>query len=261
MKAILLSSLLVFSGVAQAKLVEVLDIATTNSKTNSKWGTVLTDIVQHECDSNSYDDLVTLGHETTHGINSYIRNSMNHLGRKANGFYILNGKAVVIAEPTMMKHDVAPFVPHSLQGSRYSMYITGMPDWDDTPLYVWDEWVAYTNGGAAGVDIEKAGLWSYGWRDAVMGPIEFTVYGIALVMAVKEKDPELFADEDFRSVFQQFIQRSMSAFREGQTMIDFKWDQQDAYYESFKTSSDAEPMRTFIRDMFGMEWCYMVLGF
>ena len=77
----------------------------------------------------------TNGHETTHGINSEIRNSHNSQG-KVNGFYVLEGRGVVIEEPNMRKSRVAEFVPQSLRSYRYGTYITGQSAWDDTPLYL-----------------------------------------------------------------------------------------------------------------------------
>ena len=54
--------------------------------------------------------------------------------------------------------------------------------WDDTPLYIFDEWISYMNEGAVGVDQVKAGKWNAGWRDAVAGVIDFNVYAIATAM-------------------------------------------------------------------------------
>ena len=69
------------------------------------WGSVLYDIESHLPTSygSTYrdNDRVTWGHETTHGINSHLRNYFNKTGKKANGFYVLNGQGVIIPEPNM----------------------------------------------------------------------------------------------------------------------------------------------------------------
>lgn len=233
----------------------------TNSQSDPSWGPVLKDIMNHATDSNSYDDKVTLAHETTHGINSYLRGHFGN-GKKVNGFYVLQGRGVIIEEPNIRKSQVGPFVPQSLRESRYNMYVVGMPDWDDTPLYLFDEWTAYTNGGDAGVDLEQRGLWHYGWRDAVMGQIEFCVYSIATAMAVKQLQPQYFAQNlQFREYVAWNLKRAMTSFKLGAAMPDFKWDTQDTYYTKLKTSADAETLRQFVRDQYGADWTREVMGF
>jgi len=228
------------------------------------WGAVLTDIAQHlppEYGDQYWDgDLVTAGHETTHGINSDIRNHHNDTGERANGFYVLEDRAVVVVEPGIRKSDVVPFVPSSLRGSRFGLYLLGQTEWDDTPLYVWDEWVAYVNGGAVGVDLAEAGLWSYGWRDAVAGPLEFTAYALAVGLAVKERDPDYFAaNRQFREFLAWNSRRALDVFRRGRGRPDFAWDEQDALYEALRTGADAAALRQFARDTFGDAWMSAVL--
>ena len=129
----------------------------------------MTDIVNHLPRSygNTYYDSnrITHGHETTHGINSHLRNYKNDTGRRANGFYVLNNRGVIVPEPNMRKSAVGRYVPASLRGSRYGTYISGSRAWDDTPTYVLDEWVSYTNGGAVGIDLNRSGSWNESWQD------------------------------------------------------------------------------------------------
>ncbi len=56
-------------------------------------------------------------------------------------------------------------------------------------MYIWDEWVAYVNGGDAGVNMFENNLWGNARRDAVAGQIEFVPYAIAVAMAVERFDP------------------------------------------------------------------------
>lgn len=236
--------------------VRWIDFPEQRSGSDPAWGAVLTDIERHlptEYGSTYRDsDRVTHGHETTHGINSHIRNYFNDTGRRANGFYCLDGKAAVVPEPGMRKSAVAPFIPSNMRGSRYDLYITGSSSWDDTPLYVWDEWIAYVNGGEVGVDRARSGLWTEGWRDAVMGPLEFTIYALALVMAVEENDPTYFASEtQFHEFFAYNARRAMRVFREGRTSEHFTWDRQDQHYERFRTSSETAAMRAFVVRQYG----------
>ncbi|TNE51612.1 MAG: hypothetical protein EP343_05830 [Deltaproteobacteria bacterium] len=233
-----------------------------NSRTNSAWGPVLTDIVNHEApgDNNPYSDLVTKGHETCHGIHSHLRNNYNNTGKKANAFYLLQGRYIVIEEPPMRKSVVGAFVPSNLRGSRYNLYIAGSQSWDDRPLYIYDEWVAYVNGAASGVDIAKLGKWTYGWRDAVMGPLEFSVYGIATAMAAEKHASSYFQNYPLFLHFTAWlVAESMKYYREGAVMTDFKWAKQDTYLQNLQTSAAAKPMRDWCARVFGQKWVDQVI--
>jgi hypothetical protein len=224
-----------------------------------RWGEVLADIVNHlpESYGSTYysSDQITWAHETSHGIHSHLRNNFNDTGRRANAFYIPGGKAVIVEEPGIRKSDVAAYVPRSLRGSRFSTYITGQTAWDDTPLYVFDEWNAYINGGACGVDLAKQGLWTRGWRDGVAGQLELTVYALALAMAVEAGDPTYFSENvTFRELLAFEVKRAIEIFSEGASMPAFAWDDQDRYYQTLRESADAEAMRTFARRLFGENW-------
>lgn len=235
------------------------------TKTNAQWGAVLTDIEEHlpaSYGSTYYDsDRVTHGHETTHGINSDLRNNYNDTGKRANGFYVLADRGVLVVEPNMRKSKIAAHVPASLRGPRFSLYITGQTAWDDMPTYVFDEWVAYTNGSAVAVDLYEAGKWTYGWRDGVAGTLEFTIYALATAMAVEQHDPTYFASN---RQFHEFIawngRRAMDLYRRGAVMPPFQWDQQETYYRAIQESPDAEALRQFARRVYGDAWAHEVLG-
>ena len=160
------------------------------------WGALLLDIERHLPSKygTTYQDSnkETHGHETTHGINSHLRNYHNKTGAKANGFYLLKDRAFIIPEPKIKKSHAASYIPSSLRGFRYSTYVSGQSAWDNEPLYLFDEWVAYINGGKVGVARHKAGLYKTqgGWTTGVVdGALEFTPYAIGLVMAVEKGDP------------------------------------------------------------------------
>jgi hypothetical protein len=266
--------------------LQFVDLPSFNSQQNPRWGPVLTDIVNHEApgDSNPYDSLVTKGHETSHGIHAYIRNHLESpvsfaalpgpwfpmlirrrstvTAERANGFYVLANRAVRVREPNIRKSHVIPYVPASLRGPRYQTYVVGQTAWDDTPLYLWDEWTAYVNGGLVGVDLVDNGLWTYPWQDAMYGPLEFTVYALATAMAVKDRDPAYFtAHTQFREFLAFNAGRAMGAFARGATMPAFKYDKQDQYLHNLRTSADAESMRVFTRAQLGEEWTRTVFGF
>ena len=156
---------------------------------------------------------------------------------------------------------VASYVPASLRGSRFGTYITGASSWDDTPLYIFDEWVAYTNGSEVAVNLARAGLWRYGWRDGVAGTLEFTAYALALGMAVEAGDPAYFRDHtQFRAFLAWNVRRAMDLYRIGSVIESFRWDTQDAYYRALRESPDAEALRAFARRVYGRPWAAEVLG-
>lgn len=180
---------------------------------DASWGVQLTDIARHlpAQYGDQYwfpDDGMTSGHETTHGIQAHLRNYEAPATGRYNAFYVLQDRAAFVEEPDMRKSDIAAFVPPSLRGDRYATYITGQTEWDDTPLYVFDEWVAYTNGAEVAVGQVQAGLYHAGWTDAVMGPLELVVYAMATAHAVSMKDPAYFASN---MQFRRFTAWNISA--------------------------------------------------
>ncbi len=232
---------------------------------STTWGPILTDIVRHlpaSYGTQYYDsDRITYGHETTHGIHAHLRNNFTPTGKKANAFYVLKNRAAIVIEPNITKAQVAAFVPTSLRESRYATYVTGQTAWNDTPLYLWDEWVAYTNGTEVGVDLAKAGMWNTGWRDGAMGAMELTIYALAVGMAVEKLDATYFAQyTQFREFLAWSSKRAMAAYREGAKQKDFAWDKQDAYYASIRSSADAKDLRQFVRRVYGGAWGQEVLG-
>ncbi len=243
-----------------------IDFPAQKNLSNSAWGPVLTDIENHLPSryGTQYrdSDNGTHAHETTHGINSHLRNYFNKTGRKANGFYVGGSKGVIVIEPGIRKSACAEYVPESLRGDRYNLYIQGMSDWDDTPLYILDEWVSYTNGGLACVDQAKKGLWRSGWRDGVAGSLEFTVYSFALAMAVAEKDSQYFESyKQFKAFMGYQAMRAMMNYHEGSKIRTFAWQKQDAYFQRFKESSDAESLREFIKKNWGEDfWKAVIVG-
>lgn len=201
------------------------------SSHNSRYGPVLTDIVEHLPSKygNKYDDssLTTTGHETLHGINSELRN--NHAaGRNMNGFYCLNDKAAFIENPKVTIGDVAKRVPSSLRFSRYQLYLVQQRQgWDDTPTYLIDEWIAYIGGAEVGVDQIKSGKTqdsSDNRTDNIVGPIEFSYYILAMAKTVEELDPNYVGKEQFKEFVAYNIIRVAKVFRASKGIQSMAWD-------------------------------------
>lgn len=241
-----------------------------NRRTDPRWSSKLTDIMQHEApdDRNPYPDLITKGHETTHGINNWLMNNGQppdggdgkwHLQI---GLYLLDNKSVVIWEPDMKKDKVAAHVPSSLRGSRFDHYVAGAPAWNDHPLYLWDEWVAYTNGTEVGLDQLEEGKWNQGRRIASVGPMEFTIYALATGKAIAQHDPKRWKeDSQLRELLAYNSKRAMSAARAAQQSSELRHPNFDQYLTAFQTSPDADGLRRFCQDTFGPKFCKEVYGF
>jgi hypothetical protein len=89
-------------------------------------------------------DKSTWAHETTHGLNSRLRNAVSG---KVNAFYVLDGKAAIIKEPAIRLSFVANSTPRAFRTGRWQLYaVQQQRYWDSEPLYILDEWTAYLNG-------------------------------------------------------------------------------------------------------------------
>lgn len=155
---------------------------------------VLADIDSHLPANSDYvnrAEPINWGHEGTHGIASEIRQSK---GQFYNGFYCLKNRAVVFREPHIKKSDVAQRVPAELRGKIFALYMGGMTEWENEPLYVLDEWTAYTNGATVGFQgIPNPSVRSF--PNDVSSALEFTGYANTLLATIDELDPT-YQDRD-----------------------------------------------------------------
>jgi hypothetical protein len=232
----------------------------------ASWGTQLTDIARHlpsqYGDQYWSDDAITAGHETSHGIHAHLRNYVAPQPIGYNAFYVLGNKAAIVAEPNMRKSDIIPRVASVLRGPRFHLYLEQQTEWDDTPLYIFDEWNAYVNGAEVGVGQVQAGLYDGQWTDAVMGPLEFTAYAIATAAAIKDKDPTYYSSNmQFRCFTAYNIKRAMALYETGHLMNEFSWQTQEQYAIQLRTNPMADPLRQVARDLWGASWTQTVLGF
>lgn len=173
----------------------------------------------------------TTAHECTHGVNSQIRNAG---GARMNGFYVLGGRGIALPEPGIRKRDVAAFVPAELRGDRFGTYVTGQSAWDGEPLYLFDEWVAYRNGAECGLDMIARGE-QPDQTDLVRGPLEFSIYCLAMLAAVEAKAPgDLPALLPF---FRWHWAAAWSVYRRGKDK--FPFSEQDRYEAAFFGSAGA----------------------
>lgn len=138
-------------------------------------------------------NVVNWAHETTHGLNSRIRNSLRG---DVNAFYCLDGRAVVLYEPQMPLSAVARHVPTEFRDGVFDLYLVEqLSEWELQPLYILDEWSAYLNGAECIVQLCESG-WELpydegeDWGYTVEVAQQFAVFATALLMAVNEHDPD-----------------------------------------------------------------------
>ena len=182
-----------------------------------------TDILSHlpAKYGNQYDvgDTLTSGHETTHGINAHLRNTLCQRGEVA--FYVGGSKAALMPQPKITLAQIGAEVPANLRGSRYQLYfVQQQRDWNDTPLYCFDEWVAYTNEGGIALELKE----QREHTDAAIGQMEFAVYACCALLAIEKHDPAYLRNEQFREYVAHELIRATTQWRAGQALPSFKWD-------------------------------------
>jgi hypothetical protein len=210
--------------------------------------TFFADIVNHYSDTLNYPDKMTIAHETTHMINANIRNSNNNNA----GFYVGNNQAIAFEEPKFSKNLIAQFVPQTLQGSSFEEYIVGMAEWNDSPLYIYDEWRAYINGAKAAVDLVEKNLYNDGWTNAVSNPLEFSVYACSLLLAINKYDPVyLTRIPEFLRYTNTSLRDSEDVYYRGCIMEQFKWDKQDQYLIALRAS---DTIKNVLTEYFNKVW-------
>src|SRR5262249_24343559 len=144
------------------------------------------------------------------------------LGRRVNAFYLGGDRFVVLDEPGMKKSAVAEFIPQALRGDRFDLYVQNQKEWDDAPLYLFDEWVAYVNGSQ--VALEEAAKKPPTRSNEIFSCLEFAVYATALGMAVEKHDARYFArNEAFRDFLAWHLERSLATYRQGAARAEFNW--------------------------------------
>jgi hypothetical protein len=190
--------------------------------TNPSWGRFLTDIENHlpaDYGSTYRDaDKVTWCHETTHGINSHLRNRYGGAGR--NAFYVGFDRAALVDEPRLTLGQIAQAIPPGLRGSHYQTYLVEQRgEWDRRPLYLWDEWIAYTNG--ARTALELAAIARGGKDDCMLGMLQFNVYALYVVKLAQENHTD---SKQLLEFFAWNWHRSLRIWEAGKVQPQLNWD-------------------------------------
>lgn len=196
----------------------------------------------------------TNAHENIHMINAEYSNKK--FG-KLRAFYMAGERKVFYAKnPKLFKNDIKPMVPNSLRGYRFKTYLEQAQDWNNVPLYILDEWVAYIGGGMVALEDYENGK-NRDISDRMCGALEFSIYTVALCMAIEQKDPEFWAQEkEFKGFVQKMLDKSKTVFYKGRYVPDFASATQEKLLLSLKESEDAKPIREFIKKHFNGVFLY-----
>jgi|694.fasta_scaffold55069_6 hypothetical protein len=197
----------------------------------------------------------TQAHEIAHFIHSDLRKAYYNPSMLVNGFYGLDGRGVLIEEPKFLKSKINEFVPQNLRSHRWQIYFQGKSDWNDQPLYILDELTCYVLGGKVCVEDYKKGVYTGGWVDGVSGCLDFSIYTVALCLAVEKHDPDYWKNNlQFKSFVTWQLKQACDTFIEGREIDVFKWDKQDLLLKELLTSQEAEPYRQMLKNHFEGIW-------
>jgi hypothetical protein len=240
--------------------VEWIRYPAQNEHSNPQWGDFLTDIAQHlptqYGDHYSSNDRITHAHETTHGINSHLSNHSRDFRDSATegpayGFYVGNDQAILLSGPRVKLSQVAAMIPESLRGSRYQLYcIDQQKYFEDHPLYLFDEWTAYTNGAYAGVELTEKNQLDMPRNDALVGPMEFSIYALGLAAAIEKHDPEyLRENKQFRGFLAHELRRAIGIYHRGIKLDQFRWERR--LERNLVKQDDSQEIRQVVQRLYG----------
>lgn len=160
---------------------------------------VLTDSCNHTLNWRAMlsNSMTTSTHEVNHAISADIRNNKfkNEIQSPKNGFYLLNNTCIIFTQPKILKSQASEYISKELRGFRYGTYVTGQTAWEDSPLYILEEWNCYIAGSSCAIELAEMGNTSPKGTDISSGPVEFLMYSMGLVLAIEKRDKDYFTRE------------------------------------------------------------------
>ena len=256
----------------------LIDLPVVRETKQAGWGDVLTDIVQHYYEhakvpggcgaytTYASSDVDNFAHEATHGLNSCIKNKFTtETKERVYGFYLLQGKAIYVKYPSVSRSRIAGFVPANLQkasstSGRYSLYVVSTAAGWDTPLYMFDEWVAYSNGAREAINQLDNHRSMGNFVKLGEGALEFMVYVTATALAIESYDNSYFNKEPrfvalYKHLSEVLMKDIMASKHNKVTDNDMR-----AYFKKFQTDNSAAQLRSWIKRYCGESWAKEVFG-
>jgi hypothetical protein len=176
------------------------DFPARRNFSSPRLGVLLSDIEAHLWPGHPYQsgELVNWAHEGTHGLNSNVHDYLRGNGN-INAFYVGEGKAASVQRLFCPKAAVAQYVPAEFRDSTLSTYVLGMPAYANEPLYLLDEWTAYSNGTAVAIELSRLG-YRLQERESVENMLEFSAFACGILMMIDERIPQ-YSDKDALAAF------------------------------------------------------------
>jgi len=229
------------------------------SKVRTDLPTTLADIESHMPANHQYrsNRKVTWAHETTHGLNSRIRGGVIELAREndeiipmkieasndVNACYVLQDRAIILGEPDTKLSMIATNTPQSLRGMSFELYLKSQQRyWENEPLYVLDEWSAYTNGLSTALDTDGGD----GQYSDALQSLEFMGYSLVLLQI---HNPE----EELRDFVKWQTVRTIALYNKSKN-TSLHSNKQESYINSLLTSNDTADLRSAISNICGSNW-------
>ena len=206
-------------------------------------------------------------HEGTHGLNSRIRNKYGRGTGQDNAFYVLNGRAAIVAEPPTTLSNAARYVPPTLRAAMFKQHMQDARQWwDKQPLYVMDEWVAYTHSTLAAIEECKAGRNPSSEARCVRYMLEAAMNSLAVCVAIdaEKRAGRLHYDNAQLRLFVAWQwSRMMYVWAEAQKYPQLCSHNPAQYYMRLISGQDkyTNGMRAWAQGYFGKEWCRVVMRF
>lgn len=207
-------------------------------------------------------DRLTWTHEATHGVNSLVRTRYAPRTGGYNAAYVLGGRAAVILEPRPVRlQEVARFVPNELKGhTTYSMYmVNAAVSWNNEPLYVFDEWTAYTNSATQFVNETHAGIPQDSISD-LKYTAHFTIYSLCVAVAVNQAIRAKrinYDDTQLRLFVAWHWHRVMQLLANASDCKGYA--AAISYYRRFAVGPGGADLRRWSRNYFGRAWVAAVM--
>ena len=236
------------------------EVKPSNSKTNPDWGVHLTDIERRVTTTDHrLGDKLTWAHEGTHFINAHLTTWHSQAMKTyAQGLYVGGDLCTFVPAPRITVRDVASVIPDQVRGSRYKTYLVDFHRNSlNTPTLILDEWVAYQNGLATGIEHVEQRLSRLEQTNYALSVLEMGVYSAYMLEAVT-------ADPDYDSTqLKAFVawgtEKSFRLHRQAVQYREFNWDSGKTL-AAMQTGMEYAPYRRLLAKHYGQAWVDKVVG-
>ena|GEM_PF-4807997 len=204
-------------------------------------------------------------HYATHFINSQTRNEWKY----DSAVYLGGGKAYLLNEPATTLRQVQASTPRSLQGSGFWSYVIApqstanvpaqyhhlpLVDQNASPLFLLDEWSAYLAGTQAlaetrtAIDVDDIRV------------LEMMVYSFVACQCAEQGDKTWLPAT--KHLVRIMVERTSKVCEAAYNVDPAGYRARcGEYITRLRNAPDAEPLRAYIREVWGTEWTRNLLGF